>query len=208
MNNQIKEWLEKAVAERNFKFGNPMSQEEIASMEKKLQVKIPKEYREFLENYGCIRPEEILGSVIPNLKQYKLETGEYLWTAEGWTLDLRRAKDIDGDPSWDFPKNCIVINVDGGGGYFCVVCGGKDDGRVILWDSYCDPKQAYPNNPTEEWFKEKENIDWDLVHVTKKKEDFWVQELDFWRFLFRIFESEKNLEKFEKGELDEPPWVK
>jgi hypothetical protein len=187
----------------------PLISSEIEAMEEKLGFTFPKEYKEFLEIFGYLDPgwgNEILGKVPPRLKSdpnnpKHLVDGFPKWSVAGQTFYLRKGYST-------FPKNCAAISFDGGDGWYCIVCEGKDKGKVIYWDSYCDPKQVYPNIPTPEWFIKHPN--WDAIHVTKKKEDFWVEGLDFWSWLLketkeRKRRKEENLKREAKQEIK---WAK
>lgn len=198
MDEKLKEKIKQLAKEARVKFGQPLSSKEIQEMENKLQLTLPKEYKEFLEEFGCVETLEILGSAPSSLKRYRLPSGEELWSALGMTLDTRGYS--------TFPKNCVVVQDDGGGGYYCVVCGGRDHGKVIYWDSDCDPEQAYPNIPKPEWFERHPN--WARgdpekgipPHPTGKKEDFWVEALDFWSWLIQQLEERKRKIEAERKE--------
>jgi hypothetical protein len=127
---------------------------------------------------------EILGSVSPFGKGHLRPDGIEQLSALGMTLWLRE------DPF--FSKNCVVLLDDVGEGYYCLVCSGKDYGKVIYWDKWCDPKEAYPNIPKPEWFEKHPN--WSGGHITGKKEDFWVEELDFWIWLIKMLEKDSKRE--------------
>jgi hypothetical protein len=191
MDEKLKEKIIQLAKEMNVQFGEPLSIKEIERIESKLGLHIPKEYKEFLETFGCVEDFEVLGSCPKLLKKYRHSSGEELWSALGHTLYLREEYST-------FPKNCIAIKYDGHTGYYCIVCGGKDHGRVIYWDPWCDPEQAYPNIPKPEWFEKHPN--WARGHPTGKKEDFWVDALDFWSWLIERFEEYREIMREEKGD--------
>jgi hypothetical protein len=195
MDEKLKEKIIQLAKEAEVYFGEPLSKEEIERMESKLGLTLPKEYKEFLETFGCIERLEVLGSCPKRLKKYRHSSGEELWSALGLTLSLREDYST-------FPKNCVAIMYDQHSGYYCVVCGGKDHGKVIYWNPWCDPEQAYPNIPKPEWFEE--NPDWAQGHLTGKKEDFWVEGLDFWSWLIKTLEENaariKKEKEMRKGE--------
>ncbi len=190
MNQEIKQKMDAWTKELNLDFGKPMTEDGIQEIEKKLDLKVPPEYREFLLNYGCIPSMDLLGSVIPEDSDTLLDSGEYLWSALGMTLKRREGLGL--------PDDLIVVHLDGMGGYDCVVGQGERFGQVVYWDSYCDPNQAYPNIPTEEWFQNHPN--WTITHINSKKEDFWLEGYNFWDYLFRKFQEIKDANKKEKEE--------
>lgn len=187
----------------------PLTSEQVQAMEEKLGFTFPEEYREFLQVYGWLEPgwgEPVLGKApaMDTHPDWVIE-GFQKWSVAGRTISLRK-----GYPT--FPKNCAAIQFDGGDGWYCIVCEGKDRGKVIYWDSFCDPKQAYPNIPTEEWFEE--NLDWDRgdsekdipSHPNSKKKDFWAEGLDFWSWLLRLLRGlKKQKERSLKKEAKEGP---
>jgi len=192
MDKQLKEKIQQLAKEAKVKFGKPLTLEEIQETETKLRLKIPQEYRDFLEIFGCMQGVglEVLGRA-PDRFTVRRPTGEIRGSALGRTLDLREAYPT-------FPKNCIAIEFDGGEGWYCIVCGGEDHGKVIYWDMWCDPEQAYPNIPKPEWFKKHPN--WAKGHITGKKEDFWVEAFDFWSWLIkRLEETKREVEEKRKG---------
>lgn len=171
----------------------PLSEEEIRKNEKILKVKYPEQYKEFLRMYGwLLLGEGFLGG---NIQE---------------THDLR-----ENLPDDKFPKHIIPIDDNGSGDYWCLVCGGKDHGKVIAWFHDFPEEYLYPNVPDEEWLQNhpewiKENIndkkedlkDFFYPNVPKgniqdKKEDFWTIAPDFWTWLLNRLELERQLEEDE-----------
>jgi len=187
MNQEIKQKMDAWTRELNLDFGEPMTENEIREMEKKLDLEVPEEYKEFLLNYGCIPSLDILGSVIPGDRDALLSSGEYLWSSLGITLRERRSEYTK------IPHDLIVIRFPGNGILDCIVGKGERFGQVVYWDPYCDPEQAYPNTPNEEWFQK--NPDWFNKHINGKKEDFWLAGYNFWDYLFREFQRIKEVNK-------------
>jgi hypothetical protein len=184
MEEKLKQKILALCKAKKVRVGEPLTPKDIERIESKLGFEIPQEYKDFLATFGSLTGFglEIMGNVPPESKGHILPCGEESLSALGTTLDLR-------ERFLTFPRNCIAIEYDGGDGYYCLVCSGKDYGKVIFWDMWCDPKQAYPNIPTPEWFKKHPN--WARgapeknipPHLTGKKEDFWVEGFDFWHYV-------------------------
>jgi len=129
----------------------------IQEVEKSLGLELPEEYKEFLQKIGWI---------------FGIEYGG-LNSAIKMTLQLRE------NYADKFSKNLIPLHGDGYGNYHCLVCGGKDNGRVIFWQHDVYDGQEYPNIPP------------------GKPEDFWIEAPDFWTWLLERLE-EKYKEKEEE----------
>jgi len=144
----------------NFKTKKLAKPQEIEKIEHKLEVSFPNEYKEFLQNFGWISIGEIaeIADLGSNLEE---------------TLQLREGY---GDK---FSKNLVPLHDDGFGNYHCLVCGGKDNGKVIFWQHDVYEGQEYHNIPP------------------GKLEDFWIEASDFWTWLLERLE-EKYKEKEEK----------
>jgi len=140
-------------------FGKPMSPLEIQEIETKLNLKLPQEYKEFLQTFGSlsvIRTEPMGGQeIIPT------------------TLSLR------GNYPDTFSHNLVVVRGDGYGNYHCVVCDGKDYGKVVFWQHDAPLNEVYPNYP-------------------EGKPDFWIEGPDFWTWLLEDLKSVKKIEEEEK----------
>ena len=189
MDQGTKQKLDAWTEEMNLDFGEPMTEDGIREMEKKLDLKVPPAYREFLLSYGCIPSLDILGSVLPEDSDVLLGSGEYPRSALGMTLKERNSEYAK------LPRDLIVVRVEGNGILDCVVGEGERFGQVVYWDCFRAPTQAYPNIPKEEWFSK--NLGWEKEHINGKKKDFWLAGYDFWDYLFRIFQKKKELNKGE-----------
>lgn len=193
MDEKIKRQIEELVKSKPLEgewCEKPLTSSEIEVIEERLGFTFPKEYREFLEVFGWLDPgwgEEIIGKA---LLDYDIEQ-----SVVTRTLNLREKYS-------SFPKNCAAINFDGGEDWYCIICDGKDKGRVIFWESLTDPNQVYPNIPSPEWFKK--YPDWVEDHITGEKEDFWTRGLDFWSWLMgEIEERRQEKEEILKKERTE-----
>jgi len=109
------------------KVGRPMSAKEIQEMEKTLGLKLPQEYKEFLQTFGS------LGVV-----RMEIEDG---YSVVKETLSLR-----ENYPD-RFPNNLVAVYGDGYGNYYCIVCDGPDYGKVIFWQHDAPLKETYPRYP-------------------------------------------------------------
>jgi len=163
----IKTQIQQLVKELGGKFGNPTTSVEIQEMELKLNLKFPKEYKEFLQTFGWINAaQEIFGGGkdIPR------------WlSAIQETLELR---EMHQDA---FPMNCVAVHADGFGNYYCIVCDGKDVGKVIFWQHDVDIREIYPNTPPDE------------------ENDFWIEGPDFWTWLLEMLQgTKKSFNEYEK----------
>ncbi len=158
---------------------SPATHTEIEEMEFQLNVKFPKEYKEFLETFGYLG--EILGA----------KTSDGISWAVKETLSFREGYPGPPKKSDEFPKfpdNVVVVHEDGFGNAYCVVCSGKDQGKVIFWQHDVYSGQEYPNYP-------------------EGKPDFWIEGPDFWTWLLeklqRIKKIEEEEKKKEKEEIEE-----
>lgn len=169
MDKTLREKIENLANVAKVIFCKPLAEEEIQKIESRLQLLLPEEYKEFLKNFGCADGVglEIMGRT--TREGHILPSGEESMSALGRTLALR--EDFP-----KFPRNCIAIEYDGGDGYYCVVCGRNDYGKVVYWDMYLEPEQAYPNEPKPEWYEK---------HPNEPKVDFWVEAPDFWTYLIK-----------------------
>jgi hypothetical protein len=68
-----------------------------------------------------------------------------------------------------------VINGDGYGNYYCIVCNGKDNGKVIFWQHDAPSEEVYPRYP-------------------EGQPDFWIEGPDFWTWLLKKLQQIKELE--------------
>jgi len=158
---EIKQRIQQLIKELGLRHCSSVAPAEVQEMEIKLGLEFPKGYKEFLLAYGCLEDIEILGGgkEIPY---------SYLSTVEA-TLELREMH------SEEFPKNCVAVKADGYGNFYCVVCGGKDNGKVIFWQHDLPPEKTYPNNPRPE------------------DSDFWIEGQNFWEWLFSELQKRKEL---------------
>lgn len=147
---KIKKEIELLINEIGGQFGNPMNNTEIQDLENKLGVKLPQEYKEFLQVFGYL---DFFGTQILGSKKGNVE-----YTALNITLDQRKYYEDK------FPHNLVVIKEDGFGNCYCLVCRGKDFGKVIFWQHDAPEDEVYPGYP-------------------KNKPNFWVEGTDFLTWL-------------------------
>lgn len=140
--------------------GEPLTTEEIQEIEEKLKVKLPEEYKEFLQTFGSL---SVVG----------------LQMIDGHSVIKETRKLREYYPK-TFSYNLIPIEEDGYGNYYCVVCDGKDRGKIIFWQHDVYPDQVYPNYPPD------------------KDSDFWIESPDFWTWLLERLQLIKKEEKEEK----------
>ena len=151
-----------------------LSESQIKKQEESLGVSFPEQYKEFLRMYGWILiGEGFLGT----------------------NLGIKETHNLRENFPQTFPKNLIPIDDYGNGDYTCLVCGGKDHGKVILWRHDVPEYFVYPNIPDEDWFRN--HPDWAKNHINGKKEDFWVEAPDFWTWLLNRLELERQMEEDE-----------
>jgi len=127
----------------------------ILEVESKLGLKFPEDYKQFLKTFGWIYIFELAG-INSTLEE---------------TLKLRKSY---GD---EFPNNIIPIDEDGYGNYYCLVCSGKDKGKVIFWQHDLPPEKIYPNIPE------------------GKDKDFWIEASDFWTWLIEQLQADYERSK-------------
>ena len=139
-------------------FGKPITLAETHEMESRLNVEFPPELREFLQTFGSLRVK-------------RMEVDGYTIVQE--TLDLR-----ENYPD-TFPHNLVVVEGDGYGNYYCVVCDGKDYGKVIFWQHDAPLEGIYPKYP-------------------EGKPNFWIEGPDFWTWLLEELQRIKKIEDEEK----------
>jgi len=151
--------IHKLVKELNLGFGSPAGSGEIERMESELNIKFPKEYKEFLETFGFLGT--ILGVECEDISAVKE------------TLRYRKRRFLDGKQK-PFAKNLVVVEEDGLGNCYCVVCNEVDEGKVIFWQHDVYPEDLYPNHPL-------------------GKPDFWIEGPDFWSWLLRKLQDTKNI---------------
>ena len=167
-----REQIRQLVKELNGRLGHPATLAEIDEMESELNLEFPKEYKEFLQTFGWIdATQEIFGGGkgIPKILSAVKET-----------LELRK------DYPDTFPKNVVAIHHDGRGNYYCLVCDGKDVGKVIFWQHNLDISQVYPNYPPGE------------------NNDFWIEGPDLWTWLISTFrETKEAFEEYEEWEKEQ-----
>lgn len=154
--NKIKELVERLKIWHN----QGLSENQIKEQEKSLGVSFPEQYKEFLRMYGWI----LLGEGF---------LGTNLGIKE--TLELRKYF------PQKFPRNLISLDNNGSGDYYCLVCGGKDHGKVIFWQHDAPEKYVYPNVPPE------------------KNQNFWIATPDFWTWLLDRLELKKKEEEEEEN---------
>lgn len=163
----IKKQIQLLVKELNGKVGYPTTTAVTDKMESELDLEFPKEYKEFLQTFGWIdATQEIFGGGknIPKILSAVKET-----------LELRK------DYPDTFPKNVVAIHHDGRGNYYCLVCDGKDFGKVIFWQHDVRKNIVYPNNPPD------------------KESDFWIEGTDFWIWLLETYQAtKKGFEEFKE----------
>lgn len=152
MDNRIKEEIIRLVKKLNGKFGNLMNREEIQEMEKKLELNFPKEYKEFLNEFGYLRikHQEIIG----NYKGWP--EGAFL-TVFQRTLGLRASK--------SFPHSLIPILEEPGLCLVCLVSQGNFFGSVILYDFQDRSLTQYTKEASNFW-----NWLWEELKYIEKDE--------------------------------------
>lgn len=128
--NQIRE----LALSSGYECGRPLSEKEIAEYERALKVKFPISYREFLKAVGNLAGgDEILGS-----------------SREDWLAQpsiLSETKELRQSFPETFHRNLIPVCPDGRGNYWCLVCDGPDEGKVIFWQYELPLSEVYPKAP-------------------------------------------------------------
>lgn len=143
--------------------------EEIQEMENKLNLRFPKEYKEFLQTFCCL---QVYGMDI-------FGCGDGLLSATRETIENQIPPY---PPAGKFPENLVVTSDNGFGDYYCLVCGGIDDGKIIFWQHDVYPEQAYPNYPPD------------------KGPDFWIEGPDFWTWLLNKLNMIKKAKEDSEGQ--------
>lgn len=135
-----------------------LTEKEIKKNEEILGVEYPEQYKEFLRMYGWLLVGE-----------------RHLGGKEGVeeALELRKYHPES------FSKNLIPLDDIGNGDYDCLVCGGKDHGKVVFWQHDAPNEEVYPNIPS------------------GKSKDFWVEASDFWTWLVDRLEFQRQIEEDE-----------
>jgi hypothetical protein len=116
------------------------TEEEILHVEKALSVELPDDYRYFLSNYGVV---VWLGHVIRGIPDQsdgaKESLNPYGTAARHGNLldtlkDRERYKTYASDNGFDLvPENGVILELEGGGGYYCLFCKGSPRSGQVVW---------------------------------------------------------------------------
>lgn len=162
MNNQEKMKKIRGLAEElafGRVFGEPLDSRQIKEMESKLGFSFPEEFKEFLKTFGSF-----------SVMRMECIEGE---AAVKETLDFRR------NLPERFPDSLLIIEEDGYGNAYCLVCKGKDYGKVVFWQHDAPLEETYPKHP-------------------KGRPDFWLEGPNFWTWLLDKLQRIKKIEDEEK----------
>ena len=114
---------------------NPMTTEEVQKVESELNVILPQEYKEFLQSYGSFFIPG--GEIVYGKNRGKtspFEEGDFSVVEN--TVKLR-------EKFPELPKNFIPILDEPDCGAVCLICGGPNHGKLVLWvyyRAYKDPE--------------------------------------------------------------------
>jgi len=134
---KVIEQIEFLIRSLDIETGPPATELDVREFERRLGLKFPGPYEEFLKTFGNLAfGDGILG------------TARRDWPAQPsvveQTDELRRAYPET------FHNSLLAVYPDGGGNYWCVGCEGTDMGKVIFWQHDVAPEQVYPNSPSGE----------------------------------------------------------
>lgn len=149
-----KERVEQLVEKLCPSKGKGATKEEIKEMEGKLNVSFPREYREFLEMYGWLEPPQAFGG------------GKGVGSEDSVVDQTQELRDLY--PATYFARNLAAVYQVGDGNFECIVCDGKDRGKVIFWQHDVSDDEVYPNDPS-----------------------FWVEGENFWGWLRKKLEASR-----------------
>lgn len=140
----------------------PETEEEVSRAEEELELKFPESFREFLIQIGYV------SCYGPEWEHFRLGTKEL---REAFT-DLSPDLNVYPDEIL-FAYNLVAFLGDATGNYYCIVCDGKDIGKVIFWDhEYAMSKETYPHVPEGEpddyWIRGNDILDWMLEELPKE----------------------------------------
>ncbi len=109
---------------------NSMTPEEIQEVEDELSVTLPLEYKEFLQIYGSliIGPDIVYGK--DRGKTPPFEEGEFSVLKNTLKLRAKYPK--------RFPENFVPILEEPDCGAVCLICGGENHGKLVLWGYHAD----------------------------------------------------------------------
>jgi len=160
--------IRRLAKELNLESGPPATKAEIEEMEKRLGFEFPQEYREFLIVFGSL--SDILGKEVAGESAVKTTLSLREW----YPGPCKKSREFP-----EFPKNVVVVEEDGFGNCYCLVCSGEDNGKVIFWQHDVYPGQEYPNYPPD------------------RDSDFWIEAPDFWTWVLEKLQRIKKAKRKE-----------
>jgi len=130
---------------------DPMTEQELVSIETGLGERLPDDFREFSQTYGSALFGELVefqlmeaspvhavqGSLTPAPHYEKAPFSHFYGSKTGNQSLAQAIEDLKGR----MPDTIIPIADDGGGNQICLGIKGKERGKIFYWDHHNDPNE-------------------------------------------------------------------